>query len=99
MPPPRAASWCRPQAGRHCNALEFFLLNWSLISGWDPVMQALAALCALVLLARSAGFVVQWLLLRVLPRMRSTLVEMEWAQRSEERRVGEEGRFRWSPYH
>ena len=44
MPPPRAASWCRPQAGRHCNALEFFLLNWSLISGWDPVMQALAAL-------------------------------------------------------
>jgi len=56
------------------------LLNWSLISGWDPVMQALAALCALVLLARSAGFVVQWLLLRVLPRMRSTLVEMEWAQ-------------------
>ena len=43
-------------------------------------MQALAALCALVLLARSAGFVVQWLLLRVLPRMRSTLVEMEWAQ-------------------
>ena len=40
-------------------------------------MQALAALCALVLLARSAGFVVQWLLLRVLPRMRSTLVEME----------------------
>jgi miniconductance mechanosensitive channel len=56
------------------------LLNWSLISDWDPVMQALAALCALVLLARSAGFVVQWLLLRVLPRMRGTLVEMEWAQ-------------------
>src|SRR5256885_13117963 len=27
----------------------------------------------------------------------SVLMSMEW--RSEERRVGEEGRFRWSPYH
>lgn len=52
--------------------------NWSLISEWDPALQALAALSALVLLACCAGWATQWLLLRILPRMRGML-DRQWA--------------------
>ena len=55
------------------------LSRWSFVSEWDPTMQMLVALCALALFALLAGWLTQWLMLKVFRHMRETL-KAEWAE-------------------
>ena len=55
------------------------LSRWSFVSEWDPTMQMLVALCALALFALLAGWLTQWLMLKVFRHMRETL-KTEWAE-------------------